>query len=134
MSGRSLKGGMSPPPGVELASRRRLAPERVPGITLAGLEALCRAAGGRVRLRGASTRDVAATLQAACAAGAAYVESLGDGGGEALAAPATVYVVHAWDAPFLELCDALAAWQAAQPAGEPPPRPWPATRRRGCRA
>lgn len=119
---RSLPGSSSPPPGLELSPSRR---PRVPGITLAGLEALCRAAGGRVHLRGTSTRDVAEMMLGGGGGGAACVDLLADDGGEALSAPATVYVVHAWDAPFLDLVDALAAWQAAQPAqasAAPPPQ------------
>ena len=65
---------------------------------------------------------------ATAAARCSYVELAGIG------APATVFVSHAWAAPFADLLDALRAHCAAAPDDEPPTVFWLGAPRRPRRA
>lgn len=94
------------------------------GISCAGLCAFIDAHGGRGEFASLTTGDVKTTfvLPATASDRCAYVDIIVAGidiDGTALVAPATAFVSHAYFYPFLDVVDAIGAWEAARPPGCP---------------
>ena len=92
------------------------------GISVAGLRALVAEAGGRAALAGWTTDRLKADFViGATRPGAAYADVLAARpGGAALVADADVFLSHAYGYAFLDLVDAVTAWEDARRASGGP--------------
>jgi tetratricopeptide (TPR) repeat protein len=103
-----LTGGGPPPPP----------PRRPDGISLAGLRAFVDAHGGRAAFVGKSTKDVkwSIVVPETKAAGTSYADLLRARGGAnaAQVGPASAFVSHVYSYEFLDVFDAIEAWEEQQ--------------------